>query len=85
MIGFTSKRYVAHSIHNIMREFYNLKQGKYRSNQDYFDDFNAIVTAIKEAGGIVGAHTATYDVVMLKRGNPANRNQQVTAWNDARE
>jgi hypothetical protein len=48
MTGFRNKQYLPHSLHNTMREFYNLAQGKHRSNQEYYDKFNSMVdTACK--------------------------------------
>jgi hypothetical protein len=35
MTGFKKRNYLPHSVHSIMRELYNLSQGKHRTNQEY--------------------------------------------------
>jgi hypothetical protein len=50
MTGFRDKQYLPHALHKIMGEFYNLTQGKHRSNQEYYDEFNSMVLTAIESG-----------------------------------
>jgi hypothetical protein len=56
MTGFRNKQYLSHSLHQIMRDFYNLTQGKQRSNQEYYDEFNSMVETAEESGATIGNH-----------------------------
>jgi hypothetical protein len=56
MTGFRDKQYLPHALHKIMGEFYNLAQGKHRSNQEYYDEFNSMVLTAVESGATIGAH-----------------------------
>jgi hypothetical protein len=56
MTGFRNKQYLPHSLHQIMRDFYNLAQGKQRSNQEYYDEFNSLVETAEESGATIGNH-----------------------------
>jgi hypothetical protein len=38
MTGLRNKQYLSHALHKIMKDFYNLVQGKHRSNQEYYDE-----------------------------------------------
>jgi hypothetical protein len=58
MTGFRKKQYLSHSLHLIMRDFYNLIQGKHRSNQEYYDEFNSMVETAEESGATIGPHPA---------------------------
>jgi hypothetical protein len=58
MTAFQKKRYLPHLLHLIMRNFYNLVQGKHRSNQEYYDEFNSMVETAKESGATIGSHPA---------------------------
>ena len=58
MTGFRTKQYLSHSLHLIMRDFYNLIQGKHRSNQEYYDEFNSMVETAEESGVTIGPHPA---------------------------
>ncbi len=49
MTGFQKRQYLAHSVHTIMREFYQLSQDKHRSNQEYYDEFNNLVRQLMNA------------------------------------
>jgi hypothetical protein len=57
MTGFWNKQYLPHSLDQIMRSFYNLAEGKQRSNQEHYDEFNSMVAdTAKESGATIGAH-----------------------------
>ena len=58
MTGFCKKQYLSHSLHLIMRDFYNLVQGKHRSDQEYYDEFNSMVETAVESGATIGGHPA---------------------------
>ncbi len=58
MTGFRKKQYLSHSLHLILHDFYNLVQGKHRSNQEYYDEFNSMVETAQESGAIIGSHPA---------------------------
>jgi hypothetical protein len=64
MTGFKKRNYLPHSVHSTMREFYNLSQGKHRTNQEYYDEFNKLVAAVDECGTMVARHPAIYDEVL---------------------
>jgi hypothetical protein len=40
----------------MMSDFYNLTQGKHRSNQEYYDEFNSMVDTAEASGATIGAH-----------------------------
>ncbi len=48
MTGFKKLHYLPHSVHSIIREFYQLTQGKHRTNHEYYDEFNNLVTAVDD-------------------------------------
>jgi hypothetical protein len=56
MTGFRNKLYLPHALHKTMKDFYSLGQGKHRSNQEYLDEFNTMVTTAKESGATIGSH-----------------------------
>jgi hypothetical protein len=64
MTGFKKRNYLPRSVHSIMREFYNLSQGKHRTNQEYYDEFNKLVAAVDECGAMVARHPTIYDEVI---------------------
>jgi hypothetical protein len=39
-----------------MHDVYNLTQGKQRSNQEYYDEFNSTVNTAEESGATIGNH-----------------------------
>ena len=39
-----------------MLDFYSLTQGKHRSNQEYLDKFNSMVTTAEESGASISTH-----------------------------
>jgi hypothetical protein len=58
MTGLRHKQYLSHSLHKIMKDFYNPIQGKHRSNQEYYDEFNLHVLTAEESGATIGTHSA---------------------------
>jgi hypothetical protein len=48
MNGFKKLHYLPHPVHLIMREFYQLTQGKHRTNHEYYDKFNNLVPAVDD-------------------------------------
>jgi hypothetical protein len=58
MTGFRKKQHLPHLLHLIMRNFYNLVQGKHRSSQEDYDEFNSMVETAKESGATIGPHPA---------------------------
>jgi hypothetical protein len=64
MTGFKRLHYLAHSIHSILREFYSLTQGKHRTNQEYYDEFNNLVAAVDKCGAMIARHPAIYNDVL---------------------
>jgi hypothetical protein len=56
MTGFRNTQYLPHALHRIMRDFYDLKQGKHQSNQEYYDEFNLMVLTVMDSGATIGAH-----------------------------
>jgi hypothetical protein len=41
MTGFRNKQHLPHSLHSMMSDFCDLTQGKHRSNQEHYDEFNS--------------------------------------------
>ncbi len=64
MTGFQKRQYLAHSVHSIMKEFYQLSQDKHRTNQEYYDEFNNLVAAVDECGAMIAGHPNMYDDVI---------------------
>jgi hypothetical protein len=60
MTGFKKRNYLPHSVHSIMREFYNFSQGKHHINQEYYNEFNNLVSAVAECGAMVARHPTIY-------------------------
>jgi hypothetical protein len=56
MTGFRNKQYLPHSPHSMMSDFYDLTQGKHRSNQECYDEFNSMVDTAEASGATIGAH-----------------------------
>jgi hypothetical protein len=57
MTGFRNKQYLPPLLHQKMRNFYNLAEGKQQSNQEYYDEFNSmVVNTAEESGATIGAH-----------------------------
>jgi hypothetical protein len=51
-------------VHSILREFYSLSQGKHRTNQEYYDEFNNLVAAVDECGAMIARHPTIYNEVL---------------------
>jgi hypothetical protein len=79
MTGFRKKQYLYHALHTIVRDFYNLTQGKHRSNQEYYDEFNSMVATAEEGSASIRPHPAGVSEVLLaltigiKNPTPAER------------
>jgi hypothetical protein len=75
MTGFKKLHYLPHSVHSIMREFYQLTQGKHRTNhKQYYDKFNNLVAAIDDCGAMIAMHPTIYQEILSETagdvGNP---------------
>ena len=66
MTGFRNKQYLPHALHKIMHDFYNISQGKHRSNQEYYDDFNSLVATAEEGGATIGTHPGAIAEAILE-------------------
>jgi hypothetical protein len=66
MTGFKRLHYLPHSVHSILREFYSMSQGKHRTNQEYYDEFNNLVAAVDELGAMIARHPTLYNEVLLE-------------------
>jgi hypothetical protein len=65
MMGFRhTTQYLPHALHGIMRDFYDLKQGKHRSNQGYYDEFKLMVLTAMDSGATIGAHPGAINEVL---------------------
>jgi hypothetical protein len=64
MTELQKRQYLAHSVHTIMREFYQLSQDEHRSNQEYYDDFNNLVAAVDGCGAMLKRHPNIYNNVI---------------------
>jgi hypothetical protein len=88
MTGFRNKQYLPHSLHKMMRDFYNLVQGKHRSNQEYYDEFNSMVETAEESGATIGAHPGgvteilTATAVDINNPTQAERTESIATAND---
>jgi hypothetical protein len=74
MTGLQNKQYFPHALHKIMRDFYNLSQGKH--NQEYYSKFNLHVSTAEESGATIGTHpggvTAVLNDMAADPDNPTN-------------
>jgi hypothetical protein len=71
--SFKRLHYIAHSVHSILREFYSLSQGKHRTNQEYYDEFNNLVAAVDECRAMIGRHPTIYtEVLQESAADPQN-------------
>jgi hypothetical protein len=81
MTGFRNKQYLPHALHKIMRDFYSISQGKHRNNQEYYDEFNSLVSTAEESGATIGAHPAGITEVLASTAvdpaNPTNDEQAI--------
>jgi hypothetical protein len=64
MTGFKKLHYLPHSVHSIMREFYQLAQGKHHTNHEYYDEFNNVVAAVDDCGAMIAMHPTIYQEVL---------------------
>jgi hypothetical protein len=82
MTRFRNKQYLPHAIHKIMRDFYSISQGKHRNNQEYYDEFNSLVSTAEESGATIGAHPAGVTEVLASTAadpaNPTNNERAIT-------
>jgi hypothetical protein len=74
MTGFKKLHYLPHSVHLIMREFYQLTQGKHQMNHKYCDEFNNLVAAVNDCGAMIAMHPTIYQEILSETagdvGNP---------------
>jgi hypothetical protein len=70
MTGFRNIQYLPHSLHKGMRDFYALVQGKHRSNQEYYDEFNTLVLTGEECGATIRAHPGAINEVLSEPSAP---------------
>ncbi len=77
MTGFRAKQYLTHGLHKIMLDFYGLSQGKHRSNQEYYDEFNSMVLTAEESGATIGAHPGGIQEALIFEAIDANNPSDV--------
>jgi hypothetical protein len=67
---------------------YGLNQGKHRSNQEYYDEFNSLILTAEESGATIRAHpggvTDILSTTAVDPSNPTN-NEQTAAVKAATE
>ena len=66
MKGFKEKLYIAHSIYDLLHDFYRLRQGS-RSNKEYYDEFTSLINTIKERVGSIADHEAIFKQVQKEK------------------
>jgi hypothetical protein len=64
MTDFKKLHYLPHSVHTIMWEFYQLAQGKHRTNHEYYDEFNDLVAAVNDCGAMIAMHPTIYQEIL---------------------
>jgi hypothetical protein len=74
MTGLRDKQYLSHALHQIMRDFYSLFQGKHCSNQDYYDEFNILVLSAEESGATIGTHPGAVPDILANVGQSTAKN-----------
>ena len=63
-----------------MQDFYHLVQGKHRSNQEYYDEFNSLVLTAEDSGATIGSHPgAITDVLSTSVVDPNNPTSKETS------
>jgi hypothetical protein len=65
MTGFQNKQYRTHALHQVMKDFYSISQGKHCSNQEYYDEFNSLVLTGEECGATIGAHPGAINNILI--------------------
>lgn len=61
-----SRKYHAASLHENMKTFYNLRQGRYTAVRDYHKSFTNLTKAIESQGGNVSLHKGVYEEILNK-------------------
>jgi hypothetical protein len=72
MTGFRNKQCLPHSPHSMMSDFYNLTQGKHRSNEECYDAFNSMVDTAEASGATIGAHPGGVSEILNMIARDAN-------------
>ena len=88
MTGFKKLHYLPHSVHTIMREFYQLAQGRHRTNHEYYDEFNNLVAAVDDCGAMIAMHPTIYQEILNETVADASNptpDKQTTAGKIGRE
>jgi hypothetical protein len=71
--GFRNKQQcLPHSPHSMMSDFHNLIQGKHRSNQECYDEFNSMVDTAEASGATIGAHPGGVSEILNTTASDAN-------------
>ena len=53
---FQSQKYVGHSIHEVLKRYYNCSQGRFATTQAYMEHFQNIVDVVIHNGGSISGH-----------------------------
>jgi hypothetical protein len=80
--------YLPHSVHSIMREFYQLTQGKHRTNHEYYDEFNNLVAAVDDCGAMIAMYPTIYQEILSETAADARNptpDEQTTAGKIGKE
>jgi hypothetical protein len=72
MTGFRNKQHLPHSTHSMMSDFCNLIQGKHRSNQEHYDEFNSMVNTAEASDATIGAHPGGASEILNTTASDAN-------------
>jgi hypothetical protein len=73
MTGFRNKQYLTHALHHVMKDFYNISQGRHRINQEYYDEFNSLVLTGEECGATIGAHPGAINDILADTARKATK------------
>jgi hypothetical protein len=88
MTSFKKLHYLPHSVHRIMWEFYQLAQGKHRTNHEYYDEFNNLVAAVDDCVAMIAMHPTIYQEILKETIADARNptpDEQTTAGKIGRE
>ena len=80
MTGFIETKYVPHSIHKMTTDFHSMRQGRYQSNQQWYDQFTTFVETAEEAGVSLADHSAGTRQVLREQGKDPDQARAMANW-----
>jgi hypothetical protein len=86
MFSYKSVRYWCESIHNALKRFWQLHQGKHHSCQQYLEELENCIAVIDHCGGLIGVFPGIVEYLYTLRGiNNPTYIEVAQATKDAQE